>query len=78
MNENQWQVIYEVADPINAEIVRGFLESQNIQVHLSREGAGRAYGLTIGPLGIVQILVPTQDVERAKQLIAEYEGRENE
>ena len=72
MSDSQWQVVDESADPINAEILRGLLESQSIRVHLSQEGAGRAIGFTVGPMSDVQILVPTEDYEKAKKMIAEF------
>lgn len=78
MSENQWQVVYEAADPFNAEILRGLLESQSIRVHLSQEGAGRAIGFTVGPMGIVQILVPSNDFEKARKLLAEYSDKNQE
>jgi hypothetical protein len=31
------------------------------------------YGLTVGTLGRVQILVPAQDLERAQHILEEYE-----
>ena len=78
MSENQWQVVYEATDPVNAEILRGLLESQGIQVHLSQEGAGRAIGFTVGPLGFVQVLVPSDDFEKATELLAEYTDNQDE
>ena len=71
MSDSQWQVVYEATDPFNAEIVRGLLESQSIRVHLSQDGAGRAIGFTVGPMGTVEILVPSEDYEKAKALLAE-------
>jgi hypothetical protein len=72
MSEERWQVAVEVAGEIQAEILRGMLEAQGIKVFISQEGAGRAYGLGVGRLGRVQILVPEEDLERSKALLDEY------
>jgi hypothetical protein len=67
-----WIVLDEVAGMPQAEILRGMLEAQEIQTVLSQEGAGRAIGLTIGTLGMVQILIPAKDLERAQEILATY------
>lgn len=72
MSEERWEVILEVAGEIQAEIMRGMFEAQGIKVWISQEGAGKAYGLGIGRLGRVQILVPLEDVERSQALLDEY------
>jgi hypothetical protein len=72
MSEERWQVVVEVAGEIQAEILRGMLEAQGIKVWISQEGAGRAYGLGVGRLGRVQILVPEEHLEQSKALLDEY------
>lgn len=68
MTDN-WVVLVEVAGMPQAEILRGMLEAQEISTVLSQEGAGSAIGLTIGTLGTVQILIPSDDLERAQELL---------
>ena len=72
MNEKKWDVVVEVSGYPQAEILRGMLEAQEIQVVLSQEGIGRVYGLTVGPLGRVQVLVPSVDLQRAGQIVSDY------
>ncbi len=74
MDENQWEIIYETSGPGQAELLRGLLEANEIPVFLSQEGAGRAYGFTIGRLGRVEILVPESKAEQARQLIKDLEA----
>lgn len=74
MTDEQWEIVAEVAGPLQAEMLRGLLEAQEIPVILSQEGAGRAYGLTVGLLGRVQLLVPTSALERARQVLDEYDA----
>lgn len=76
MAEIQWEVVYETNGMLLAEILRGLLEAQEISVVLSQEGVGRVYGLTVGTLGRVQVLVPASDLERAQHILEEYENGE--
>jgi hypothetical protein len=73
MSEENWELVYETNDSVEAELLRGLLEANQVPVFLSQEGAGKAYGLTIGRLGRVQILVPESKGEQARQMIADLE-----
>lgn len=72
MGEEKWEVLDEVSGSIDAEIIRGLLESQDIKVVLSQEGAGRALGLTIGSMGGTQILVPQKQLTEAQEILEDY------
>lgn len=67
-----WTVLGEVPGQLQAEIIRGLLEAQDITVHLSQEGAGRALGLSVAPLGMVQILVRKSDYAAADKIYADF------
>jgi hypothetical protein len=69
-----WVLIREVAGELQAEILRGLLEANEIPVLLSQEGIGRVYGLSVSTLGRVEILVPSEFVEAAKSIMADYES----
>jgi hypothetical protein len=73
MTEEHWELIDEVLGMGQAELLRGLLEAQGIDsVMLTQEGAGRAYGFTIGKMGQVQILVSSQHAELARQVLRQY------
>ncbi len=72
MSEPTWVQVTTVQAEVHAEILRGLLEAQEIPVLLSREGAGRALGLSVGPLGEVHILVPDQFQTKARDIIMQY------
>lgn len=72
MPEEDWVVIEETPGDLQAEILRGLLEAQGLQVWLNQEGAGRAYGLSVSTLGTVQILVPSSQEAQAKQVLEDY------
>ena len=54
---------------LEAQIIKGRLESEGIPVLLSYESAGLIYGLTIDGLGEVKIMVPQHLVEEAKEIL---------
>lgn len=74
MADETWVVVTSVSGEIQAEIIKGLLEAQGISVFLNQEGAGRAYGLGVGQLGEVQLLVPHTQEQAALQVLADYEA----
>ena len=67
MSDESWEVVTEVSGELQASLLRNLLEAQGIKVFLNQEGAGRAYGLTLGPLGEVQVMVPEHQSQEAHQ-----------
>jgi len=72
MSNDEWIVIENVSGDLQAEILRGLLEAQGIPVLLSRESAGRAIGLSVGPLGEVVILVRAENLWEAQRVLSDY------
>lgn len=72
MSSEHWVNVYNEYGRLSAELIRILLESRNIPVQLIQEGAGAAYGLTVGPLGNVSILVPESRSAEATQLLEDY------
>lgn len=64
--------ILTAAGMIEAEILRGLLEARDIEVVLRRESAGAAIGIGAGPLGAVDLLVPSHLEQRAQSLLDDY------
>ena len=63
MTEDKWELITTVSGELQADLLRGLLEAGGIKVFLNQEGAGKVYGLTMGPMGEVQVLVPENQSE---------------
>lgn len=61
--------IYKAAGQLEAEMLKSFLESQDIPVTLNQESIGRTYGLSAGRLGEVHILVPDTHEDEARQIL---------
>lgn len=72
MSEEKWELVIEVSGELQAHLLRNLLEAQGITVFLNQEGAGKAYGLTVGPLGQVQVLVPENQSQEARRIVDEY------
>lgn len=72
MSEDKWELVIEVSGEFQANMLRNLLEAQGIKVFLNQEGAGKAYGLTVGPLGQVQVLVPEHQSQEARQIVDDY------
>jgi hypothetical protein len=70
--ESVWVVAGEASGKLEAEILRGMLESLGFHVRLSQESAGAAVGLSVGPLGTVELLVPEDEEPAAKSAIDDY------
>ncbi|NMC13447.1 MAG: DUF2007 domain-containing protein [Chloroflexi bacterium] len=70
INEPKWERVETVSGDIYPELIRGLLESSGIPVILSQEGAGKsAYHFSVGPLSEVDIIVPSEFLDQAKELI---------
>jgi hypothetical protein len=72
MSDEKWELVTEVSGELQAGLLRNLLEAQGIKVFLNQEGAGKAVGLSIGPLGEVQILVPEHQSEEARKIVDDY------
>ncbi|MEA3349018.1 MAG: DUF2007 domain-containing protein [Chloroflexota bacterium] len=55
---------------LRAMVLRGALESAGIPVMLSYESAGPTIGITVGRIGEVRVMVPTEWVAEARELLA--------
>lgn len=70
--------VYSTEGQLEAEMIKGFLEAQGMNVVLSQESIGRTYGLTAGRLGQVKILVPETQAEEAISILEAMERGEYE
>jgi len=58
---------------LQAEVIKGKLEANDIPVLLQYESLGPVMGLTVDGLGQVQVLVPEEKADTARALIEEPE-----
>ena len=69
MSAKEQLVTVRTAKYLEAQIIKGRLESEGIPVLLSYESAGLVYGITIDGLGEVKVMVPRDLVEEAKEIL---------
>ncbi len=69
----RWVTVKVVYGLPEAQIVKGYLESNDILVHLDYEALGRIYGFTVDGLGQVRIQVPESQVAEALELLEAVE-----
>lgn len=65
------EVVFIANGMLEAESVKILLESFGIPAFTNQESAGTVYGLTVGPLGEVEVVVPLDRIEDAKKIISE-------
>jgi hypothetical protein len=75
MNDPQEYVpVYTAQGQLAGEMIRLLLESMDIPAIISQESAGITFGLTVGPLGEVKILVPAGKVQEAVEILEAMES----
>ena len=67
--------IYEPRDLLEAEMLRGMLVAEGIEAFLAGSHLIGAMG-ELPAAGLLGLMVPDEDAERARQLIAAYNGAE--
>lgn len=69
--ETEPVVVYEALNLLEAEIVKGRLESEGIPAIVRGDAAGAIFGLTVGDLARAEVLVPEPLAERALTILEE-------
>jgi hypothetical protein len=69
MSASAQLVTVGTANYLEAQIIKGRLESEGIPVLLSYESAGLVYGITVDGLGQVKIMVPRKLEEEAREIL---------
>ena len=62
-------VVFVANGRLDAESVKILLESFGIPAFINQESAGSTYGLSVGPLGEVDVIVPENYIPQAKKVI---------
>ncbi|HUV45888.1 MAG: DUF2007 domain-containing protein [Dehalococcoidia bacterium] len=69
MSTQEQLVAICTARQMEAQIIKGRLESEGIPTLLSYESASLVYGLTIDGLGEIKIMVPAHLAKEAKEIL---------
>jgi hypothetical protein len=74
-----WVVVAANLNPAEAAVIKGRLESQGIMAMVQQEAMGIVLGLTVGPMGTANVLVPEPLAEQALDILTEtFEANEEE
>jgi hypothetical protein len=65
--------VFAASGEIHAQQIQGFLEAAGISSELKGESLRKTHGLTIDGLGLVEVMVSSEDEERARALLASAE-----
>ena len=72
------EVVYRAQGMLEAEAIKGRLETSGIPVAFDFESIGQTFGITIDGLGEVRILVPIARADEARELLRVATGDEAE
>lgn len=67
---DSWQLLRTVRTDLEANIIRGILETAGIPSRTEAESVTHLYGITSGAFGGVRVYVPAKDLETAEQILA--------
>jgi hypothetical protein len=70
----EYKMIYVAFGPLHAETIKLMLEAAGFHVITRQESAGIVYGLTVGSLGEVQILVPEDEASDARKMVEDMDA----
>jgi hypothetical protein len=69
--KGNWGIVGTESGSWKADLIKGRLVAEGIPVELRYEAIGKVYGITVDGLGRVEILVPEESVDRARELLSE-------
>jgi hypothetical protein len=75
-NENEPVVVWEAANLMEAQVVKGRLESEGIPALIRGEALATIYGLTAGNLATAKVLVPAPLADKALDILFAEEAEE--
>jgi hypothetical protein len=74
MEKLTWEVLTETNGRLEADLLKSFLEANEIPVELFQEAVGHhIYPVTLDGLGRVQVFVPKDRAAEAHQLLDQYQ-----
>ncbi len=65
----EWRVVHLTNNLAEAQVIAGLLRSERIPAMVHQEAGASAFGITVGRLGEIKVLVSPEDYERALSLL---------
>lgn len=72
MKSDRLTLVWKASGYLDAQLIKNYLESFDLQVYTFEESLGVAYGLTTTPLGEVEIYVPNENAKEAEKYMEDY------
>ena len=69
--------VYSAVNDLDAQVIKSYLESNDIPVLLQGEAAGRVFGMMIGAMAEVRVYVPAPLADKARELLEEVSEDED-
>ena len=63
--------VYSAVNDLDAQVIKSYLESNDIPVLLQGEAAGRVFGMMVGAMAEVRVFVPALLADKARELLEE-------
>ena len=63
--------VYSAVNDLDAQVIKSYLESNDIPVLLQGEAAGRVFGMMVGAMAEVRVFVPAPLAAKARELLEE-------
>ena len=64
-------LVYSAMNDMEAQVIKSYLESNDIPVLLQGEAAGKVFGMMVGAMAEVRVYVPEPLAQRAMELLEE-------
>jgi len=68
--DTKWAKFWETSGILPAEVIAGRLRAEGIPAWTWQQGAGSAMGLTYGPMGRGHVMVPEDQLDQARRIMA--------
>lgn len=78
MKSDRLSLVWKASGYLDAQMIKGYLESFGLTVYTFEESVGTAYGLTTTPLGEAEIYVPKENAKEAEKYLEDYMNTELE
>ncbi len=75
---DEWQIVYYAANPIEAQLLKGMLASENINVSMNENSMIGGVGELPADAIETALKVPSQQYTEARKLLDNYENSEQE
>jgi hypothetical protein len=73
MEKMKYEKLTDLQGRLEANMVESYLEAQGIDVELIQESLGQSsYAVSVNGLGRVQVFVPKDQIEEARQLLKTF------